>query len=102
MRLLVAGTADRAVAALQALLDSEHEVGAVLTRPDAGVGRGRKLRPSAVAEVAEEAGIEVLNPTSTRDPGLAQRIAELAPDCAPVVAYGGLLPKELLDRKSVV
>lgn len=97
MRLLFAGTPDVAVPSLKALLDSEHEVVAVLTRPDARVGRGRKLRPSPVAEVAEEAGIEVLKPTSTRDPELAQRIAELAPDCAPVVAYGGLLPKELLD-----
>ena len=97
MRLLFAGTPDVAVPSLKALLDSEHEVIAVLTRPDARVGRGRKLRPSPVAEVAKEAGIEVLKPTSTRDPELAQRIKELAPDCAPVVAYGGLLPKMLLD-----
>src|SRR5690625_5142992 len=97
MRLLFAGTPDVSVPALKALLDSEHEVVAVLTRPDARVGRGRKLRPSPVAEVAEEAGIEVLKPTSTRDPELAQRIAELAPDCAPVVAYGRRLPAELLD-----
>jgi len=97
MRLLFAGTPDVAVPSLKALLDSDHEVAAVLTRPDARVGRGRKLRPSPVAEVAEEAGIEVLKPTSTRDPELAKRIADIAPDCAPVVAYGGLLPKSLLD-----
>ncbi|HLS04438.1 MAG TPA: methionyl-tRNA formyltransferase [Actinomycetales bacterium] len=97
MRLLFAGTPETAVPSFEALLATDHEIVAVLTRPDARVGRGRRLRPSPVAQAAEEAGIEVLKPTSTRDPELANRIAELAPDCAPVVAYGGLLPKELLD-----
>lgn len=97
MRLLFAGTPETAVPALRALLDSDHEVVGVLTRPDARVGRGRQLRPSPVAQVAQEAGIETLKPDSTRDPALVEKIRSLAPDCAPVVAYGGLLPRQLLD-----
>jgi len=82
--------------ALAAVLDSPHEVVAVLTRPDAPAGRGRTVQPSAVAAMATAAGIEVLAPASTKDPALAQRLAELAPDCCPVVAYGGLVPARLL------
>src|SRR5690606_30792693 len=82
---------------LDALLASSHEVVAVLTRPDAPAGRGRRLTPSPVRARAAEAGLEVLTPTTMRDPDVRRRIAELAPDCAPVVAYGNLLPPEVLD-----
>lgn len=82
---------------LRALLDSDHEVVAVVTRPDARVGRGRRLEPSPVKVVAEEAGLEVLTPASPKDPDFVARITELAPDCCPVVAYGALLPAEVLD-----
>lgn len=100
MRLLFAGTPDVAVPSLQRLLDSEHDVVAVLTRPDAPSGRGRRLHPSPVAEAAAAAGIEVLKPSSAKDPELADRLAEIAPDCAPVVAYGGLLPASVLSIPS--
>ena len=82
---------------LSAVLDSRHDVAAVLTRPDAPVGRGRKLSPSPVAQVATDAGIEVLKPQRPRDPDFLARLAEISPDCAPVVAYGGLLPQAALD-----
>lgn len=97
MRLLFAGTPMPAVASLRALLGSSHEVLAVLTRPDAPAGRGRTLRPSPVREVAAEAGIEVLTPARPRDPEFLDRLRELAPDCCPVVAYGGLIPPAALD-----
>ena len=97
MRLVFAGTPEVAVPSLRALLSSSHEVLAVLTRPDAAAGRGRRLVASPVAEVAQEAGIEVLRPPSPRDPEFLDRLRELAPDCAPVVAYGGLVPQEALD-----
>ncbi|RYV52891.1 methionyl-tRNA formyltransferase [Pengzhenrongella frigida] len=96
MRLLFAGTPEVAVPALEALLDSRHEVVAVLTRPDARAGRGRSLTASPVKQRAELAGLEVLTPRSPRDPGFQARLAELAVDCAPVVAYGALLPPEVL------
>lgn len=97
MRLLFAGTPEVAVPSLRALLDSRHEVVAVLTRPDARAGRGRSLRPSPVAEVAREVGLPVLAPASGRDPALVADVAALDVDCAPVVAYGQLLPRDLLD-----
>ena len=97
MRLLFAGTPAPASTALQALLDSRHEVVAVLTRPDARTGRGRTLHPSPVKEAALEAGLEVLTPARPRDPEFADRLRELAPDAAPIVAYGGLIPRALLD-----
>ncbi|MGA5564131.1 methionyl-tRNA formyltransferase [Streptomyces platensis] len=98
MRLVFAGTPEVAVPALDALIASDrHEVVAVVTRPDAPAGRGRKLIASPVAERAEEAGIEVLKPAKPRDEDFLARLRELAPDCCPVVAYGALLPKAALD-----
>ncbi|AYJ32404.1 methionyl-tRNA formyltransferase [Corynebacterium xerosis] len=98
MRLIFAGTPEPAVPALRALIEHEgHEVVAVLTRPDARVGRGRSLKPSPVKAVALEHGIEVIDPVSLSDADARARLAELAPDCIPVVAYGNLVPKDLLD-----
>jgi methionyl-tRNA formyltransferase len=85
------------VPSLEALLASSHEVVAVLTRPDAPAGRGRSMRPSPVREVAEARGIEVLVPAHPREEAFQQRLAELAPDVVPVVAYGALVPRSALD-----
>ncbi|MFF4793583.1 methionyl-tRNA formyltransferase [Streptomyces sp. NPDC001276] len=98
MKLVFAGTPEVAVPALDALLASgRHEVAAVVTRPDAPAGRGRRLIASPVAERAEEAGIEVLKPLKPRDPEFLERLKEIAPDCCPVVAYGALLPRAALE-----
>ncbi|MFE9094501.1 methionyl-tRNA formyltransferase [Streptomyces sp. NPDC007264] len=98
MRLVFAGTPEVAVPALDALIASErHEVAAVVTRPDAPAGRGRRLVASPVAERAEEAGIEILKPNRPRDEDFLARLREIAPDCCPVVAYGALLPRAALD-----
>ncbi|AZQ70736.1 methionyl-tRNA formyltransferase [Streptomyces luteoverticillatus] len=98
MRLVFAGTPEVAVPALDALIASDrHEVVAVVTRPDAPAGRGRRLVASPVAERAEEAGIEVLKPARPRDEDFLARLREIAPDCCPVVAYGALLPKAALE-----
>ncbi|WP_043471796.1 methionyl-tRNA formyltransferase [Kitasatospora sp. MBT66] len=98
MRLVFAGTPEVAVPALDALLASDrHEVVAVVTRPDAPSGRGRKLVASPVAQRAEEAGIEVLKPAKPSDPDFVARLTELAPDCCPVVAYGALLRPGTLE-----
>lgn len=96
MRLVFAGTPTVALAALKALLGSRHEMVGVVTRPDARAGRGRTLAPSPVAEVAVSRGLEVLKPQRPSDPEFLSRLAELAPDCCPVVAYGGLLPRSAL------
>ena len=98
MRLLFAGTPDPAVPALRALLDSpRHEVVAVLTRPDARSGRGRKVSRSPVGVLADEAGVPVFTPRRPAEPEFLDALRELAPDCAPVVAYGALLPRPVLD-----
>ncbi|GGU01878.1 methionyl-tRNA formyltransferase [Streptomyces coeruleorubidus] len=98
MKLVFAGTPEVAVPALDALLASgRHEVAAVVTRPDAPAGRGRRLVASPVAERAEEAGIEVLKPAKPKDPEFLERLREIGPDCCPVVAYGALLPRVALD-----
>lgn len=98
MRLIFAGTPRAALPSLRALIESpRHEVVAVLTRPDAPVGRGRRLERSPVGELADEHGIEVLTPRRPSEPAFLQRLRELAPDCAPVVAYGALVPRSALD-----
>lgn len=102
MKLIFAGTPEPAVPALKALIASSHEVVAVITRPDARKGRGRTLYPSPIKEVALENGIEVLTPSTLKadtEDGQAvrERIKELAPDAIPVVAYGNLVPEDLLD-----
>ncbi len=97
MRIVFAGTPAPAVPTLQALLASEHEVVAVLTRPPARAGRGRALVPSPVAEAAREAGIEVIEASGFRDPEIRERVAALGADLGVVVAYGALIPQEVLD-----
>ncbi|MGH3756058.1 MAG: methionyl-tRNA formyltransferase [Pseudonocardiaceae bacterium] len=97
MRLVFAGTPDVAVPSLQALLDADrHEVAAVLTRPDAPAGRGRRPARSPVGALADEAGLEVLTPRSLAGPDFLARLSALAPDCCPVVAYGALVPRPAL------
>ncbi|GAA3802841.1 methionyl-tRNA formyltransferase [Sphaerisporangium flaviroseum] len=98
MRLVFAGTPETALPSLRALLDSpRHEVVAVVTRPDAQSGRGRKVHSSPVAELAESAGIEVLRPAKAGHPEFLARLKAIDPDCCPVVAYGALLPQSALD-----
>lgn len=96
MRVVFAGTPEAAVPSLRALLGSRHEVVGVLTRADAPAGRGRALRPSPVREVAQEAGLPVLTPTTLTAPEVQEQLAAWAPDACPVVAYGLLVPPSLL------
>ncbi|CAB4779546.1 MAG: methionyl-tRNA formyltransferase [Actinobacteria bacterium] len=97
MRVVFAGTPEPAVPSLQALLDSHHDVIAVVTRPDAPSGRGRTLTASPIAELAARHGIETLKPAKPSEPEFMARLRELAPDCCPVVAYGALIPQSVLD-----
>ncbi|MBK6956294.1 MAG: methionyl-tRNA formyltransferase [Actinomycetales bacterium] len=97
MRLVFAGTPEVALPSLDALVGSSHEVVGVITRPDAPAGRGRTLVPSPVRVRAQEHGIPVLTPRTPRDPQFQEQLRALAPDCAPVVAYGALVPRTALD-----
>lgn len=97
VRLVFAGTPEPALPALRRLLDSpRHEVIAVLTRPDAASGRRGKPEPSPVAREALDRGIPVLRPARPNSPEFVAELAQLAPDCCAVVAYGALLRDELL------
>ncbi len=94
---MFAGTPRPAVPSLRAIIDAGHEVVAVVTRPDAPTGRGRRLAPSDVAVVAAEHGIPMLKLGKASDPEFIQQLKDLAPDVCPVVAYGALLPAPVLE-----
>ncbi|PID96457.1 MAG: methionyl-tRNA formyltransferase [Actinomycetales bacterium] len=97
MRVVFAGTPEVALPSLEAIHASHHEIVAVVTRPDAPAGRGRRLVPSPVRARAEDLGIPALTPATPKDPEFLAQLTELAPDCCPVVAYGALLPPVALD-----
>jgi len=97
LRIVFAGTPAPALPSLEALLNSDHEVLAVITRPPARAGRGRQLIDSEVSVLAQRAGLPVLTPASARDPEFLAALVDLAPDAAAVVAYGALLPQQILD-----
>lgn len=96
MRVLFAGTPAVAVPSLDALVEAGFDVVAVLTRPDAPLGRKRVLTPSPVAARAAELGIEVIHAAKV-DAEVTARIAATAPDVAAIVAYGGLIPRAALE-----
>ena len=97
MRIVFMGTPDFAVPCLQRLLEDGHEVPAVFTQPDKPVGRHAVLTPPPVKKLALSHGIPVYQPTKMRDGTVAALLRELAPDCLVVVAYGRILPQEILD-----
>jgi methionyl-tRNA formyltransferase len=96
VRVVFAGTPQVAVPSLEALLGSRHEVLAVLTRPDARSGRGRRAVESPVKQRAVAAGVPVLQPPSLRDEAVVAQLADLRPDAVAVVAYGALVPPAAL------
>jgi methionyl-tRNA formyltransferase len=97
VRVVLAGTPEVALPALEAVAASHHELVGVVTRPDAPAGRGRHLVASPVGVRAAELGVPVLKPGHPRDPDFQAALRELAPDCCPVVAYGALVPQAVLD-----
>ena len=98
MRLAFAGTPAAAVPSLRALLDApQHEVVAVVTRPAAPAGRGRRVQASPVAALASAAGVPVLTPDRPGDPGFVAELRDRGVEACPGVAYGALLPQPALD-----
>lgn len=97
LRLVFAGTPAVTLPALDAIAASGHELAAVVTRPDAPAGRGRRLLRSPAGAWADERGIEVLTPAKPREPEFQERLRQIAPDCVPVVAYGALVPPSALE-----
>lgn len=97
MKILFMGTPDFAVFTLRALIDTGHEICAVVTQPDKPRGRGYAMTPPPVKVCAAEAGIPVLQPATLRDEHIAAELAGYAPQVIVVVAYGKILPKNILD-----
>jgi methionyl-tRNA formyltransferase len=97
MRLVFAGTPEFAERALSALIAAGHEIALALTQPDRPSGRGMRLSESAVKRRAREAGIEVFQPQTLREPLAQSRIRDAAADAMVVVAYGLILPQEVLQ-----
>lgn len=96
LRIIFAGTPEFAATALQALLESEHQVVAVLTQPDRPSGRGKKLSVGPVKALALSHQIPVLQPLNLRDNNIARQLDEQTADVMVVVAYGLLIPPAVL------
>lgn len=96
MRLIFMGTPDFSVPPLRALVGAGHEIAAVYTQPPRPAGRGQKARPSPVARVAEKLGLPIRAPANFRDSADREAFAALGADLAVVVAYGLILPPDIL------
>jgi len=97
LRIIFAGTPDFAAKHLSALINSEHEVIAAYSQPDRPAGRGKKLKPSDVKQLAVSHDIPVFQPISLRNEEAQQELAALNADLMVVVAYGLILPQVVLD-----
>ena len=96
MRVVFMGTPEVSVSALRALIDSPHDVAAVVTQPDKPRGRGRGVSASPVKLLAEEHGLPVMQPMSPKDEGFADALSVFEPQALAVVAYGHILPHAVL------
>ena len=97
MKIIFMGTPDFAAASLEALIDSRHEIQAVVTQPDKPKGRKGELTPSPVKVVAEEKGIKVYQPLKVRDEEFVKTLRAYNPDVIVVVAFGQIIPLSILQ-----
>ena len=97
MKIIFMGTPDFAAASLEALIDSRHEIQAVVTQPDKPKGRKGELTPSPVKVVAEEKGIKVYQPLKVRDEEFVETLRAYNPDVIVVVAFGQIIPLSILQ-----
>lgn len=97
MKIVFAGTPEFAVPTLEMLLEGPHDVCAIYTQPDRPAGRGQKLKPSPVKQLAQSHGIPIFQPTTLKDPEEQERLRSHDADLMVVVAYGLILPKAVLE-----
>jgi methionyl-tRNA formyltransferase len=101
MRIVFIGTGEIGVPTLEALLDSEHEVAAVVTQPDKPVGREQRIEPPPIKKAligrARPSGAPILQPAKIKDPQIIEEIRRLTPDVIVVIAYGQILPRDVLE-----
>ena len=100
MRIIFLGTGEIALPTFKALLESEHEVLALVTQPDKAVGRRSELQPPAIKVMAQAAGVPVLQPEKVKAPEALSELAALSPEVMVVMAYGQILPQALIDMPS--
>ena len=98
MKIVFMGTPDFAKSSLEAIYEANHEILAVVTNPDKPSGRGMKLTPSPVKQYATEKNLPIYQPQKIRgNEEFINQIKTLEPDVICVVAYGKILPQEILD-----
>ena len=97
MRIVFIGTGEIGVPTLRALLNSEHEVVAVVTQPDKRVGREQRIEPPPIKKEIAKTRIPILQPTRIKDQQATEEIRDFAPDVVVVVAYGQILPRDVLE-----
>ena len=97
MRIVFMGTPDFAAASLQKLIDEKYDIAAVFTQPDKPRNRGMSLSFSPVKELALQNGLDVYQPTKLRDGSFTELLRSLKPDVLVVVAYGRILPADILE-----
>ncbi|MCR5665448.1 MAG: methionyl-tRNA formyltransferase [Eubacterium sp.] len=97
MKVIFMGTPDFSVGTLKALYEAGHEIALVVTQPDKAKGRGKKMQPTPVKEMALELGLEVYQPRRVREEESIAYLKSFEPDMIVVVAFGQILPKEILE-----
>jgi methionyl-tRNA formyltransferase len=97
MRIVFIGTGEIGVPTLRALLNSEHEVVAVVTQPDKRVGREQRIEPPPIKKEIAKTRIPILQPARIKDQKATEEIRDFAPDVIIVVAYGQILPRDVLE-----
>ena len=97
MRVVFMGTPDFSVGTLKELAKAGHEIVGVISQPDKPKGRGKNLQPTPVKEAAMELGLPVYQPKKVRDPEFIQVVRDLDPEVIVVVAFGQIIPKEILE-----
>jgi len=97
VRVVFLGSGAFAIPSFEALFAAGHEVAALVTQPDKEKGRGRSLAPPPLKPVAAARGVPILQPRRVREPGAQAALRAFAPDVQVVVAYGQILPRELID-----
>jgi methionyl-tRNA formyltransferase len=97
MRIVFMGSAGFAVPSLNALIDSDHDILEVVCQPDKPAGRGQKITACPVAQVAREAGLPLYQPQTLKGGDVVSYFENLQPDIIVVVAYGKILPSDIID-----
>jgi len=97
VKIVFMGTPDFAVPSLQALYDAGHEIAGVFTQPDRPAGRGNRITASPVKSFAESMNLRIFQPEKIKNPEAVESVIKLEPDCLVVVAYGQVLPPDILE-----